>query len=71
MSVRRHVKAEPTQELHVLAVYNGRICMGHIRERGRACIALTWPGEIDLGAYATRRDAADAISAAYKNGRRA
>jgi hypothetical protein len=47
----------------IIAVYDGTKCLGHIRERDREHVARTWPEEILLGSFKSRREAADAITA--------
>ena len=42
---------------------DGSCCIGHIRERDREHMARTWPEEVLVGAFRTREEAADAISA--------
>jgi hypothetical protein len=49
----------------IISVYDGSRLLGHIRERDRKHIALSWPDEILIGSYRTRTEAADAISAAH------
>jgi hypothetical protein len=50
----------------IIAVYDGSKCLGHIRERDREHIALSWPDEVLIGAFRTRKEAADAISAVHR-----
>ena len=50
----------------IISVYDGTICIGHIAQRGREHGARSWPSEVDLGTFKTRREAADAISAAHR-----
>jgi hypothetical protein len=45
-------------------VYDGSRQIGLIVQRGRECVAFTWPVDVNLGEYSTRQAAADAISAA-------
>jgi hypothetical protein len=54
----------------IISVYDGSRCLGHIRERDREHVARTWPGEVLLGTFKTRREAADVISAADRQTRR-
>jgi hypothetical protein len=58
---RAHV-AEDAESF--VSVYAGTVCIGHIAQRGREHVALSWPNEVDLGTYPTRKAAADAVSAA-------
>jgi hypothetical protein len=53
----------------IISVYDGSRLLGHIRERDGEHIARTWPQEILVGTFKTRREAADAISAADRQAR--
>jgi hypothetical protein len=53
----------------IISVYDGSKCLGHIRERDGEHVAITWPEEIMLGSFKSRREAADAITAAHRQAR--
>jgi hypothetical protein len=55
----------------IISVYDGQRLLGHITERvAREHIARTWPDEVLLGTFPTRKEAADAISLALRKARR-
>jgi hypothetical protein len=58
-----------TAPVPIVSVYDGAKCLGHIRERDREHIARTWPDEVLLGTFKSRREAADAITAAHREAR--
>jgi hypothetical protein len=47
-----------------MSVYDGQRLLGHIIERGREYSAYSWTDEILIGTYGSRKEAAEAISAA-------
>src|SRR5688500_17920834 len=57
----------PKSRVSELSVYNGTICIGHIREELGQRTATTWPDEHALGVFSTRKAAADAISKAHQD----
>jgi hypothetical protein len=54
----------------IISVYDGQRLLGHISERARGHIARTWPDDVLLGTFPTRKEAADAISVALRKARR-
>ena len=49
-----------------VSVYDGRRLIGIVTENGNGKhVASTWPDGRKLGVYGTRKEAADAISAAH------
>jgi hypothetical protein len=50
----------------IVSVYDGQHLLGHIVESDREHVARTWPDEIFIGAFRTRKEAFDAISEAHK-----
>ena len=54
----------------IISVYDGQRLLGHIIECASGHIARTWPHEILLGTFPTRKEAADAISLALRKARR-
>jgi hypothetical protein len=69
--VARVAKGRVMSIAPIISVYDGQRLLGHITERapGRH-IARTWPDEVKLGTFRTRREAADAISLAARRCRR-
>jgi hypothetical protein len=47
-----------------VSVYDGARMIGRIVQRGRECVAFTWPADVNLGEFKNRQDAADAITVA-------
>ena len=55
----------------IIPVFVGQRLLGHITARARGHIARTWPDEVLLGTFPTRKEAADAISLALRKARTA
>ena len=68
----KHRRGDAAASRHELSIYDGRALLGHVREEGSRCHAITWPDGRDLGDFPNRKSAADAIGeAAHQAGRRA
>jgi hypothetical protein len=49
-----------------IPIYDGRRCIGHIHKRRREHVARTWPDEVLVGAFPSRKQAADALTVACR-----
>jgi hypothetical protein len=47
-----------------MAVYSGRLCVGHVLNRGKAGHEATDANDVSLGMFSTTKAAADAVVAA-------
>jgi hypothetical protein len=55
----------------LLHIYNGERLLGHVAEREGRARAVTWPDEIDIGTFKSRKDAADAVALAARKAAKA
>jgi len=61
MTRRRPQRAAQAGEPPVVAVYDGRTCLGHIRGRGKAGFEAFDGDDRSLGVFPSQREAAAAI----------
>jgi hypothetical protein len=59
----REHQAQLEAKLAFQSVYDGRVCLGHIVNRGKLGFEAFDTGDASLGVYPTARAAADAIRA--------